>query len=166
MEGGYEIDEGNSVIRASADGIDFLIREQTPFDGKWWSHKYHRAALRYEIGISVTSGEIVWMFGPFPAGKYSYQRKYNMKMRHCLAENEKILGDLGYGGPTIVHNRIRNDDDGNHAKCLTAYHENINGRMKQFNCLQYRWRHSVHKHHLCAFDVANLVQIWIKQGRI
>ena len=153
------------MVRASVNGIDFLIREQTPFDAKWWSHKYHRAALRYEIGISVNSGEVRWMFGPFPAGKYSDRRIYNLKMRHCLAENEKILGDLGYGGSSIVHNIIRNDVDGNCAKRLRAYHENINGRMKQFNCLQQRCRHSVHKHHMCAFAAANLVQIWIKQSR-
>ena len=165
LEGGYELDDGNGLLHASVDGVDFLIREQTPFDAKWWSHKYGHAALRYEIGISVSSGEIVWIFGPFPAGKYNDQRIYNLKMRQCLHENEKVLGDLGYGGPTIVNNGILNDADGSRAGRLRAYHENINGRMKHFNCLQHRWRHSVHKHHLCVFAVANLVQLWIRGSK-
>ena len=83
-------------------------------------------------------------------------------MRKCLGLDEKVLGDLGYGEPTIVNSGILNDVYGRRALHLRAYHENINGRMKQFNCLQHRWQHSVHSHHLCLFAVANIVQLWIR----
>ena len=76
---GYGIDEEKNEIYASVDGIDLMIREQTPFDGKWWSPKYYCAALRYEMDISVMLGEVVWMFGPSPSGKYSDQRIYKRK---------------------------------------------------------------------------------------
>ena len=54
----------------TVDGTDFKINEPTPFDGMWYSHKFNHAALRYEVGVSIFSGLIVWVKGPYPAGRY------------------------------------------------------------------------------------------------
>ena len=35
----------------SLDGTDFRIQEPTPFDPKWFSHKFKGPGLRYEIGV-------------------------------------------------------------------------------------------------------------------
>ena len=59
-------------------------------------------------------------------------------MKHCLAENEKVFGDLGYRGLTIVYGRIMNDADGKCAMRLRAYYKNVNGGMKRFNCSQHK----------------------------
>jgi hypothetical protein len=35
-------------------------------------HKYAgKSALRYELGMSILGGDLVWIQGPYPAGKYN-----------------------------------------------------------------------------------------------
>ncbi len=36
------------------------------------SHKYAgKSALRYKLGISILAGDLVWIQGPYPVGKYT-----------------------------------------------------------------------------------------------
>lgn len=137
------------------------IQEPQPFDRKWYSHKFRGAGVRYEVAISVVGGHIVWVHGPFPAGLYSDQRIFNMKLKNCLEQNEKVLADLGYAGPCTVHGSIIDDDNDERASRIRAHHEQINGRLKSFSCLENRWRHSLDKHKYCFFAVATVVQLEI-----
>ena len=54
---------------SSMDGTDCPIREPFPFDRKWMSHKFKAAALRYDISLSIKSGDIVHAAGGVPAGE-------------------------------------------------------------------------------------------------
>ncbi len=54
----------------SVDGTDFRIREPTPFSPKWFSYKFKGAGLRYEVGLLLETGDIVWVNGPFSCGKW------------------------------------------------------------------------------------------------
>jgi len=56
------------------DGTDFMINEPFPFEPGYYSHKFHRAGLRYELGVSIQSGDIVWLNGPFPCGRFADQK--------------------------------------------------------------------------------------------
>jgi len=50
----------------SVDGTDSRISEPSPFSATWYSHKFHGAGLRYEVGLSISTGQIVWVNGAFP----------------------------------------------------------------------------------------------------
>ena len=50
------------------DGTDFRIREPTNFDKKWYTPKFHGPGVRYEVGIAIQTGWIVWINGPYPCG--------------------------------------------------------------------------------------------------
>lgn len=52
----------------SVDGVDCAINEPTPFNPGYFSHKFRRAALRYEIGVTM-DGEAVLANGPLPPGR-------------------------------------------------------------------------------------------------
>ena len=56
--------------KITVDGTDFRIQEPSPFDPKWYSHKFRGPGLRYEIGVCIKTGWIVWVNGPFPAGAW------------------------------------------------------------------------------------------------
>ena len=58
----------HSHFKAFVDGTDFCIQEPVPFPEKWYSHKFKRPGLRYDVGLSVRSGTLVWAHGPFPVG--------------------------------------------------------------------------------------------------
>jgi len=55
----------------SIDGTDFRIMEQKEFDRKWYSHKFQGPGLRYEIGLCIRTGFIVWVYGGRPCGQCS-----------------------------------------------------------------------------------------------
>ena len=166
MCGGYRTLDGRSAVYASVDGTDFRIFESSPFDPKWMSHKFRGPGLRYEIGVSVSTKRIVWLYGPFPAGQENDQGIFNLKMCQNLLENEKVLGDSGYGGPKVLHGSLEGDPDNSRAAMLRAYHERINGRIKSFGCMNQRWRHRLDKHHLCFFAVSHLVQLSIEYSTL
>jgi hypothetical protein len=44
------------------------IEEPSPFDKGFYSHKINHAALKYEIGLSLTESRIVYLSGGVPAG--------------------------------------------------------------------------------------------------
>lgn len=75
-ENRYLGDTGERAL-ITVDGTDCPIQEPFPWrDGvncKFFSHKFNGAGLKYEIGVSIKSGDIVWYNGPFPAGMNDLQ---------------------------------------------------------------------------------------------
>ena len=51
------------------DGTDFWICELKPFAKGFYSHKFAKAELHYEVGVCIQTGLIVWINGPFAVGK-------------------------------------------------------------------------------------------------
>ena len=102
---GYALDDGHSFLWVSADDVR-ICRPQN-FDRKWCSLKFRAAALRYKVGISVSSGEIVWVIGPFPAGQYKYQAILNRKMQHDLLNNEKFSLMEGNQGQKLCRDQLQ-----------------------------------------------------------
>ena len=65
-------DTGNDAL-VTVDGTDFRIQEPIPFNRRWYSKKFNGPALRYEVGISINTGYIVWFNGPLVCLKYFVQ---------------------------------------------------------------------------------------------
>ena len=147
--------------RVSVDGTDFRILEQWPFNKRWYSHKYEGPAVRYELAISISTGWIVWVNGPFAAGEWPDLRIVGDALNSGLEPGEYYIADGGYWdgyrytitptGYKFHSDRVRG--------LVRAQHENINRRFKQWGCLQQKWRHSVEKHGLVFRAIANIIQI-------
>eukprot|EP00977_Amphora_coffeiformis_P003568 scaffold697_cov104-Amphora_coffeaeformis.AAC.2 len=90
--------DNGSLCKISVDGTNFQIQEPTPFNRKWFSEKYNGPALRYEIGICIQTGWIVWVNGPFPGGSWPDQRIAKEFLFHNLQNGEEVLADRGYSG--------------------------------------------------------------------
>ena len=151
---------GKHTVRMSVDGTDFRIREPSPFSPSWYSHKFQGPGLRYEIGVGIFSGGIVWVNGPFPCGSWPDLKIAREALVHYLDQDEKVIADGGYRGdshfltPTGI-----NDDFSRVMAVIRARHETVNGRFKSFNVLACTFRHSLGKHSQCFMAVANLVQV-------
>jgi hypothetical protein len=54
------------------DGTHCWLREPQHLvwlqDPKWYWHKFNKAGVNYELGISILQNMLVWMNGPFKAG--------------------------------------------------------------------------------------------------
>ena len=66
-------DVGNDCLM-SIDGTDFRILQKgaATRGNAFGSHKYAgKSALRYELGIDILAGNLVWVSRPYPAGKWN-----------------------------------------------------------------------------------------------
>lgn len=142
----------------SLDGTDFRIREPFPFDRKWYSHKFKAAGIRYEIGISIESGDVVWASGGFPCGEWP-DVKIAKELYVYYAENEITLADKGYRD-----RRYFKLPENITEKRILARHETLNGRLKNFQILNSRYRHSLKNHPRVFHACVNIVQLCISNG--
>lgn len=81
----------------SVDGTDVRI----PNHGrKFASFKFKgKSALRYELALDITNGDLVWLNGPFPAGAWPYIENFHicrslwLDMGECVEEDDGYIGD-------------------------------------------------------------------------
>jgi hypothetical protein len=84
----------------TVDGVDFQIEEPTPFSTAWYSHKFHGPGLRYELAVSISTGDIVAFNGPFPCGAFPDLKIFRSRLKQELGQGEKVVADRGYKGDT------------------------------------------------------------------
>lgn len=135
----------------SVDGTHFWIKEpQHPewsMDETYYSHKYNKAGLNYELGIDLARNRLVWMNGPFPAGSNDISIFIQHGLRDKLLTLAKVaIGDAGYNGHPLVlstPNPLDDDDVKLFKSRALKRHEKFNGHIKTFRALDTRFRHSI-----------------------
>lgn len=146
----------------SLDGVDFKINEPTPFSTKWYSHKFRGPGLRYEIGLNIRSGEVVWANGGYPCGQYPDLKLAREAYTSLVNPGELTVADAGYNDVNyFIQKNARNVKD---HSVIMARHETVNKRIKQFKILKYTYRNAIEKHPLAFHAVVNLTQLMIRNG--
>jgi hypothetical protein len=108
-------------------------------DSKYYSHKYAKAGIEYELGISLTENRLIWMNGPFPASTNDVTIFSKKGLKALLKRlGKRGLGDGGYGG----HTDQLSTPNANDSKEVSRFksrglkrHEQFNGYTKAFGCL-------------------------------
>ena len=78
------------------DGTDFRILEPRPFSKSWFSHKFKGPGVRYEIGVSIATGWIVWVNRPYRCGAWPDEKIAQDGLHHILEDGERYIADGGY----------------------------------------------------------------------
>ena len=139
----------------TVDGTDFRIaqnqkRAVTKGNG-FASHKYAgRSALRYELGVDILVGNLVWIQGTYPAGKYTEIVIFNKVLCNFLESDERVEADEGYRGYPDKIKCPGNDvnpaeNRGIQGRARTR-HETLNGRLKNWGILSQVFRHHIRMH--------------------
>ena len=154
--------------KITVDGTDFLCLPPNDGDERrsWYSHKFKKPAVRYEVGISIQSGDIVWVNGPWRAGRYpdiSIFRLGGLRDR-LLDTGERAEADLGYRGEPQV---IDLPEEGRRDLILAKKrarmrHETCNKRFKNWACMTQNFRHGISFHNDCFKAIAVLTQLAIE----
>ena len=139
-----------------------MIQEPMPFSPRWYSHKFKSAGLRYEVGVGIANGHIVWSHGPFPCGEYNDLAIFRLRMKQSLLPEEKVVSDAGYQDERCSANST--SIEANNWGYVRARHEAVNKRLKQFNVLGRKFRHNLSPHGDCFNAVCNLTQLMIERG--
>jgi hypothetical protein len=160
--------DNGSISKVSVDGTDFRINQPTPFWKGWYSHKFKSAGVCYEVAISIQSGDIVWIHGPFPCGKFPDLTIFQMGLKQMLQPTgERTKADGGYiGEPLTIELPDESCFSGPAQKQLKKKvqrsHETVNARFKHFKILNEKFRHEVKKHKAVFNAIAVITQLEIE----
>jgi hypothetical protein len=156
--------DNGSICKITIDGTDFKIQEPQPFDRKWYSHKFKGPGLRYEVGLCIQTGWIVWLNGPYPCGSHPDLKIARLGVFRLLAIGEMVLADGGYrdGGVFAETPTGHNNNDQKMKKLARARHETVNKRLKQFNILANVYRCSLDDHGYIFRAITIITQIAIQ----
>ena len=151
----------------SVNGTDFRIRQGYGRD--FFSHKFKGPGLRYEVGICILTGHIVWINGPYECGMWNDILIFRDSLLTFLGPTERVEADDGYVG-----------ESPRYVKCPASFtnpietlamqsrvrqrHETANKRFKQWACLLNRFRHDIGKHGDIFRAVAVVTQLAIQNG--
>lgn len=131
-----------------------------PFNKDYFSHKFKAAALRYEIGIALRTGHIVWKFGGYPAGAYPDLKIARELYVHQVMQGELTLADAGYKDADYFILPYQTNAKGH--KFIMSRHETVNKRIRQFKVLYNTFYHNIEKHQKCFYAVTNITALVIK----
>jgi hypothetical protein len=143
----------NDIWIMSVDGTHVWIQEPThdelSQDPKYFSKKIHHAGMTFELGVSLTGG-LIWINGPFPAGTNDIRvfRKPGGLKEKLQALGKMAIGDRGYRGEPDLISFFNPEDSKGVAKfkCRALMrHEVFNWKIKTFEALRGRFRHSKEK---------------------
>jgi len=122
----------------------------------------------YEVGVCIKTGDIVWYFGPLPAGMNDLQ-VFKIKLKLALGPGEKVVADRGYRGDAKVIVGPEDWKSAIHRRAMRralARQEDINRRLKRWGCLKQVFRHDRNKHHIVFEAVLTITQIEIEHGKV
>jgi hypothetical protein len=159
-------DKWDDIWALTVDGQHCWVHEQLhPIwsqDPQYFSHKYSKAGLNYELAIALFKNQVVSMKGPYPAGSNDLQIFTTKGLEEkLLADGVKAIGDGGYHG----HQKSISAPNPHDSKGVRMFksrallrHETFNGHMKKFDCLSGRFRHSVERFENCFEAVCVICQ--------
>jgi hypothetical protein len=83
------------------DGTDYrILQKGAARKGNAFGSFKHagKSALCYELGVDILAGNLVWVSGPYPAGKYTNIAIFNSILANCLEPGDRVEADNGYVG--------------------------------------------------------------------
>ena len=155
------MNQNGSICLLCVDGTDCRVPNQARFWKGWFSHKFKKAGLRYEVANCIQTGWICWVNGPFEAGAWPDVSIFRGWLKKELLPGELIEADDGYRGDEKVRlpedcTFIREHEMKFNAR---ARQETANERLKNFKVLATDFRHDLNKHEDCFFACAVITQL-------
>jgi hypothetical protein len=158
--------DNGSRAKISLDGTDCQVNEPSEFSSRWFCHKHKCAGLRYEVGICIQTGWIVWTNGPYPCGTFPDITIARHLLIPELLPGEMFIADRGYrDGYTYADTPTGWISPAQRMKSVVrARHETVNSRIKKFNILSTTFRNRLEKHHMVFHAICNIIQLEIQEG--
>ena len=120
--------------------------------------------------MDIIDGNLVWLEGPFPAGKFTDITIFRHTLIHHLNPLERVVADDGYVGeaPGKVKcpcTRIDSPEERAMQSRVRSRHETLNGRFKCWEILNTPFRHDIITQHGTVFwAIAVIIQVAIDEG--
>ena len=80
----------------SVDGTDFRLA--MGYSKPFYSHKFKKSWVRYEVGLCIKTGDICWWNGPYEPGIWKDEMIFKDGLVSLLEYGERCETDGGYRG--------------------------------------------------------------------
>jgi len=134
---------------------------------RYYSHKFKKPGLNYEIGISIYENKVVWCRGPNTAQQNDFA-VYEEELRSKIPITRVIIGDKGYRGDadriSTPNPRAESLELRKFKGRVRARHESFNSRLKNFRALDSRFRHGIEAHKDVFEAILVICQIQLENG--
>jgi len=156
----------------TVDGTHCKVNEpshpECSMDEKCFSHKHKNSGMSYELGIHLFESKLIWMNGPFPAGRNDNGNFSQGGLKAKLISiQKKALGDKGHNGHPEACSTYNAFDDAAVKKFKSRAqmrHEQFNGMLKEFSCLDNCFRHGEEMFKVCFEATAVICQCRMDHG--
>ena len=150
----------------SVDGTDYRIYQK---GSRFASHKYAgKSALRYELGICIRTGRLVWIQGPYPAGEWNDIAIFTDCLAHFLDPDERVEADCGYVGHADLIKCPNNPSNPQENLAMQgrvrSRHETFNGRLKTWEILKQVFRHDISRHSSVLHACCVISELMVENG--
>jgi len=154
----------------SIDGVQSRTNEPThptkSRDSKASSIKFKRSGLNCEIGLALATSNCVWVNASFLAGEPDHVTFVQRGLLDRIPEGKKIIADGVYKGHACVTwpNRLDDPEVAKFKRRARMRHEKFNGMLKEFRCIDVRFRHGKEKFEACFEAVCVICQYQMENG--
>jgi hypothetical protein len=135
----------------------------------YYSGKSKHHEIKYEVGVDVRDGTIVWLSGGFPGSMHDLTIARTSGIIDKLDEGEFILADKAYlgdqhfltplkGTPSTLQGQLFNYII-SHLRIIV---EHTFSKIKVFKCLTAKWRHDLCLHKVVFFVLSNVINFELK----
>ena len=112
---------------------------------------------------------MVWIRGPYPAGKYNDITIFRDCLMHHLEPYERVVADKGYVGeaPQFVkcpNSKTLRKEHRRMTRAVSARHETINARFKYWGVLRQVYRHDINRHGDVVGALGVIIQLTVEHG--
>ena len=145
----------------SVDETDSPISEPSPFDPGWYSLKFKTPELRCEVELTIQTGEIECVHGPFAPGEFNDVAIFGSAFKKAQGTDEKVVSVAATLYPNkccVTPLTLRSDSQKLRRQfaIIRARREKVNERLKIFFIPHQKFSHQISLHSVCFHAVANL----------
>jgi hypothetical protein len=127
-----------------------------------------KSTLCYKLGVSILEGDLAWIQGPYPVGKFTSIKIFNKVLRHFLDLGEQVKANEGYVGcPNKIKcpQSVGNQEEKQAMQGrMRARHKMLNGRLKKGGILSQVYHHDIMRHGNVFRACAVVTQLTIENG--
>ena len=127
----------------------------------FYSGKAKKHTIKYDIGICIHTGFIVWIGGGVPGSVHDLTLAQEGIAKKF--QNQIFVGDKGYVGDERFITPFKNPQNeiqklwNSELRKVRVSVEHTYSKFKLFHCLNTPWRHNIEYHPLVFQIIANLV---------
>ena len=100
---GKRNDVGNDCM-LSVDGTDFQVAKS--YEKPFYSYKFKKSGLRYEVALCIKTGDIYWTAGPYLPGNWNDDMIFKNGLVYQLEPGERCESDDGYRGSAPLYAKL------------------------------------------------------------